>query len=71
MQFLLELNDESERDFLLKLLAQFDFVKVSERPTDKEDQLQSDDAFFSAAGMLAEKEMDANQLRKDAWRIQD
>ncbi|MEL7159573.1 MAG: hypothetical protein AAFN92_02345 [Bacteroidota bacterium] len=73
MQLLLELKDASEKDFLLKLLEQFDFVTV--KPLNAQDELENQDSsetdFFSAAGMLAGSELDASQLRKEAWNIRD
>jgi hypothetical protein len=71
-QFVIELKDLSKRTFLLELLAQFDFIELK---TGKEakSELKKDDEYdlFESAGLFANREIDANQLRKEAWRVQN
>lgn len=83
MQFLLELKDEREKDFLLKLLGQFDFVRVQEKPEalqkeevqdvikpQEPEESEEDRAFFNSAGMLSHWTITAEELRKQAWGIE-
>lgn len=67
-QFIIELKDLSKRSFLLELLTQFDFIELK---TGKEAELKQGDEYdlFESAGLFADREIDANQLRKEAWRV--
>lgn len=67
-QFTIKLKDLSKRKFLFELLAQFDFIEFVS--AEKEAKTDVDD-FFSSAGLFEGREMDAKELRKKAWRIQD
>lgn len=69
-KFIIELKDHSKRNFLLELLAQFDFIELKAEREEKEHS-KEEEAYdlFQSAGLFADRDIDANQLRKDAWRI--
>lgn len=59
----LTIKDKSKLSFLLRLLKQFDFIEISK----EEEQNKHDKDFFATAGMWKGREIDAAQLRKEAW----
>lgn len=66
----LTLKDPSKEAFLLELLASFDYVEVTDRAEESDDkrtEAEKDYDFFEAAGMWKDRDIDADQLRKDAW----
>ena len=67
-KFIIELKDQSKRQFFLELLAQFNFIELKADQEKSKEQEQSYD-FFQSAGLFANRNIDANQLRKQAWRI--
>jgi hypothetical protein len=71
-QIIIKLKDQSKRNFLLELLAQFDFlelqVKQVSKDKSKEEKEDSYD-FFQSAGLFEGRDIDADQLRKEAWRL--
>ena len=69
-QFIIELKDLSKRSFLLELLNQFDFIELK-TGKEAEAELKQGDEYdlFESAGLFADREIDANQLRKEAWRV--
>jgi hypothetical protein len=69
-KFIIELKDYSKRDFLLELLTQLDFIELKVKMEEEQDLKEKEDYdFFQSAGLLANRNIDANQLRKQAWRI--
>lgn len=70
-KFIIELKDLSKRTFLLELLAQLDFIDIHIREEEEVGGLaaEKDYDFFQSAGLFASRDIDANQLRKEAWRI--
>ena len=68
-KFIIELKDYSKRKFLLELLAQLDFIDWRVRTEgEREMEEDTDYDFFQSAGLFAGRTIDANQLRKQAWR---
>jgi hypothetical protein len=71
-QFIIELKDLSKRNFLLELLTQLDFIELK---TGKkaEVELKKGDNYdlFDSAGLFENREIDANQLRREAWSVQN
>jgi hypothetical protein len=68
MEFTIRIKDEGRLKFLLELLAQFDFVELDDKKlTSKKKKAEYD--FFQSAGLFANREIDATELRKQAWRI--
>ena len=61
----LTIRDSKRKNFLLELLTQFDFVEVHE---DKEKKVSKYD-FFSSAGLWKNRDIRADQLRKQAWKL--
>lgn len=80
MQYLLEIEDHPEKDFLLTLLSKFDFVSVLPRSDGSETldtngvgpvvNVEEEDDFFADAGMLSHWTISAKELRNKAWGIQ-
>ena len=70
-QIIIKLKDESKRSFLLELLAQFSFVELQPKSTAQAEDLadQSPHDFLQSAGLFANRDINANQLRKEAWRV--
>jgi hypothetical protein len=66
-QLILNIKDSSKLSFLMQLIKQLDFVEVA-RAKKKKAPAKYD--FFSSAGLWANREVDANELRKQAWNRQ-
>lgn len=65
-QIVLTLKDNSHTFMLLQLLRHFDFVEnVNVLQLKKQDKEYD---FFQSAGMWKDRNIDANQLRKNAWK---
>jgi hypothetical protein len=69
-KFILTLKDNTKRQFLLELLARLDFVELKAVLSKKEKDNGKYD-FFKSAGLFAGRDIDADQLRKQAWRIKN
>lgn len=69
-KFILTLKDASKRSFLLELLARLDFIELKTVDSKKEHRT-SDYDFFKSAGLFSGRNIDADQLRKQAWRLQN
>jgi hypothetical protein len=67
-QFILKLKDSSKRNFLLELLQQFDFIELQIADKGRRVSDKNYD-FFKSAGLFEGRDLDADQLRKGAWRI--
>ncbi|MEN0003533.1 MAG: hypothetical protein AAF798_05295 [Bacteroidota bacterium] len=66
--FEIKLKDQSKKQFLLELLEQLNFIELNIKEDEGVDSAHPYD-FFDSAGLFEDREMDANQLRKQAWRI--
>ncbi len=60
----LTIRDSKRKNFLLELLTQFDFIEVQK---DKEKSVSKYD-FFASAGLLKNRDINADHLRKQAWK---
>ncbi|MBI1767737.1 MAG: hypothetical protein HY015_11040 [Bacteroidetes bacterium] len=63
-KIILTIKDERKKNFFLELLKQLDFIevqKVSEKKTDSYN-------FFASAGLWKGRDLNANQLREQAWK---
>lgn len=63
----IKFRDHSKRRFFFELMEQLDFLdfKVEKKATVEEENYD----FFQSAGLFEHRAIDANQLRKEAWRI--
>jgi hypothetical protein len=68
-KFIIELKDHSKRNFLIELLGQLDFIDVRIKKEEEEIAAENDYDIFQSAGLFAQRDIDANQLRREAWRI--
>lgn len=68
-QIIIKLKDQSKRSFLLELLAQFDFLELQVKEVSKGKAKEETYDFFQSAGLFEGREINADQLRKEAWRI--
>ena len=68
-QIIIKLKDQSKRSFLLELLAQFDFLELQVKQVAKVKSQEESYDFFQSAGLFEGREINADQLRKEAWRI--
>ena len=59
----LTVKDDNKVSFLLELLKQFEFIEIQK----SEKKQKKDYNFFASAGLWKGREIDARQLRKDAW----
>ena len=60
----LTIKDETKTGFLMKLLEEFDFIELQQ--SDK--QVDESYDFFSSAGMWKDRDIEARDLRKQAWK---
>lgn len=67
-ELIIKIKDEQKLAFLLELLSQLDFVEFETKLFKKQKADGSYD-FFKSAGLFANRDIDANELRKQAWRI--
>lgn len=60
----LTIKDDKKLSFLIELLKQFDFVEIkkSDREPDKKYN------FFASAGLWKHRDINARQLRDQAWQ---
>ena len=63
-QLILNIKDSSKLSFFIQLIKQLDFVEV-EKVKKKKTVAKYD--FFSSAGLWANREINAKELRKQAW----
>ena len=65
--FLIRLKDSKYRNFLTELLSRLDFIEwMPDAAQDK--KKESPHNLFDSAGMWAGYEIDAETLRKSAWK---
>jgi hypothetical protein len=60
----LTIKDDRKKGFFLELLKQLDFIEVQ---TVKEEKTKKYD-FFASAGLWKGRDINANQLREQAWK---
>ncbi len=63
-KIVLTIKDERKKNFFLELLKQFDFIEVQQTTEKKDDDYD----FFASAGLWKGREINANQLREQAWK---
>ncbi len=63
----LTIKDDKKVNFLMELLKQFDFIEIK-KSGQKQDENYN---FFSSAGLWKNREIDAEQLRRQAWQRKD
>lgn len=63
-KIILNIKDSSKLSLLLDLINQLDFVEVEKV---KKYKNSSDHNFFSSAGLWSGRDVNANELRKQAW----
>jgi hypothetical protein len=63
-QLILEIKDNSKLAFLIQLINQLDFVEVK---MIKKKKASAKYDFFRSAGLWADREIDAKELREQAW----
>lgn len=63
-KIILHLKDSSKLSFLIQLINQLDFVEV-EKVNKKKASTNYD--FFNSAGLWANRDINAKELRKQAW----
>jgi hypothetical protein len=64
----IKIKDESRLKFLLELLSQLDFIEF-ETSFFKKKKKDAPHNFFQSAGLFTDREIDAKNLRKQAWRL--
>lgn len=67
-KIILNIKDSSKLSFLMQLIRQLDFVEVEKV---KKKKVSSTYNFFSSAGLWANRDVNANELRKQAWKRQN
>jgi hypothetical protein len=60
----LTIKDLKKKNFFLELLNQFDFIEIQKAKEEKNDQYD----FFASAGLWKDRDINANQLREQAWK---
>jgi len=63
-QIILNIKDRSKLSFLMQLIRQLDFVEV-EKEKKKKSSVKYD--FFNSAGLWANRDLNAKELREQAW----
>lgn len=66
-QLILNIKDRSKLSFLKQLLNQFDFVEIEKKVKKKK---STDYDFFNSAGLWENRKVNADELRKQAWKRQ-
>lgn len=69
-QLTIQIKDASKRSFLLELLRQFEFVELQIKTQKTVTQKAKSYDFFASAELFKNRNIDAQQLRKQAWKIQ-
>lgn len=63
----IKVNDNSKVNFLVKLLKEFDFVKIVS--VSEHGKKSGEKSFLDSAGIWKDRDVDADELRRKAWRI--
>ncbi len=66
-QLILNIKDSSKLSFLMQLIKLLDFVEVEEV---KKKKTSAKYDFFKSAGLWANRNINANELRQKAWNRQ-
>jgi hypothetical protein len=68
-KIIINIKDRDKLKFLSELLTQFDWLdfKIKEAEDVKEEKEYD---FFASAGMLKGRDIDADKLRQQAWKIE-
>ncbi len=66
-QLILNIKDRSKLSFLKQFLKQFDFVEIEKIVKKKK---STDYDFFNSAGLWENRKVNADELRKQAWKRQ-
>lgn len=60
----LNIKDDKKINFLMELLRQFDFIEIQNST-----QYQNDNYnFFASAGLWKDRDIDGEELRRQAWQ---
>ncbi|MBX2928485.1 MAG: hypothetical protein KF852_11660 [Saprospiraceae bacterium] len=65
-QIIITLKDSSKRSFLMELLKRLDFIELQVNVGGGK---KTDYDFFQSAGLMEGREINAEELRKQAWRV--
>ncbi len=65
-KIILTIKDDSKLSFFLKLMKQLDFVEV-DKASFKQKSTSKKYDFFASAGLWKNREVNADELRKQAW----
>jgi len=60
----LTIKDDKKVNFLMQLLEEFDFIEIQQSGKKMNEAYD----FFSSAGMWKGRNIDAGELRKQAWK---
>lgn len=60
----LTIEDDKKVNFLMELLNQFDFIKVQKSSRQNRDDYD----FFASAGLWKNRDINSEQLRRQAWQ---
>lgn len=60
----LTIKDDKKINFLMELLKQFDFIEIQK----SEQNQEADYDFFASAGLWKDRNINAEQLRSQAWQ---
>jgi hypothetical protein len=63
----IKIMDERKLNFLLELLSQLDFIELDNKFF-KEQKPDASYDFFNSAGLFNNRDINAKQMRKKAWR---
>ncbi len=67
-QLILKIKDDSKVNFVEKLLSELDYVEIQ---VPKAKSSKKKPGLFEHAGMWAGRSIDADTLRKKAWKKED
>lgn len=66
-KIVLKIKDANKLSFFLKLLNQLDFVEIDKTSIKKKSTAKNYD-FFASAGLWKNRDINADELRKNAWK---
>lgn len=66
-QIVIHVRDEEKAAQLFKVLRSLDFVESIETSKEALKSETADDEFFALAGIWADRQIDQNSLRQQAW----
>lgn len=66
-KIILKIKDDSKLSFFLKLMQQLDFVEVENTSFKRKSTTKKYD-FFASAGLWKNRDINADELRKKAWK---